>query len=451
VSKLFGTDGIRGEAGRPPLDARTTQAIGRALAGVLAESQGHPPRVVIGRDTRESGPGLLADLVCGLRRGGATARSAGVIPTPGVSFLARSGDFDAGIVISASHNPYRDNGLKVFSTRGTKLPDALEEAVERRVAELLPTTTPGRDAGAPEDEPELARRHADWLVERGRAPGVSLDGLRACVDCAHGAASPVAADVLARLGVEVTPIGCSPDGRNINLGCGSLHLGELARAVVAGRAELGIAFDGDADRALFVDAGGQPVDGDQVLLIAADCLRGRGALRGGGVVGTVMSNLGLEKALADRGLALVREKVGDRFVLERMLRDGYNLGGEQSGHVIFLDEAPTGDGILTALQVLAAVRRSGRTLRELASALVRCPQVLHGVRVRTRVPLEEVDGYPALAEHWSRRLGGSGRILVRYSGTERLLRVMVEGTDGPLVEECAAALVAHLERVLGDT
>lgn len=446
MTTLFGTDGIRGLAGEPPLDAATLRALGVALARVLAADLAHPARVVIGRDTRESGPRIAADLAGGLREAGAIVRSAGVIPTPGISFLARSADFDAGIVVSASHNPWPDNGIKVFSSAGTKLADALEARVEAEVREA-PLTSPD-PPGALVDDPSLAPRHADWLVTRGLAAG-GLDGLHVVVDCANGAAAGLAGDVLLRLSARADVRSDRPDGRNINEDCGSLHLEALARDVVATGADLGVAFDGDADRALFVTHRGETIDGDQILLVAAEALRAHGTLRGGAVVGTVMSNLGLERALAAMGLALLRERVGDRHVLGRMIESGCNLGGEQSGHVIFLDEAPTGDGLLTAIQVMSAVRRSGGSLAALAAGMQRSPQILRNVRVKAKVPLDTVDGHALLVRTWENRLGREGRILVRYSGTEPLVRVMAEGTDPALIEECVESIAGNLARSVG--
>jgi phosphoglucosamine mutase len=459
--RLFGTDGIRGAAGDAPLDARTMRALGVALARVLAKDLAHAGRFVVGCDTRESGPSIRAALASGLLAAGARVRSAGVLPTPGVSFLARSDDFDAGIVISASHNPWHDNGVKIFSAQGTKLPDAVELRVEDALAaardEELEDTRDrqvARASGAgacPADEPALAQRYADWLVARAIAShGPSpLAGLFVVADCANGAASGLARDVFARLGARIEVLSDAPDGRNINDGCGSLHLGTLEAEVARRGADLGVAFDGDADRALFVTERGEAVDGDQVLLIATDALRARGRLRGTSIVGTVMSNLGLERALAARGLGLVREKVGDRHVLARLQQDGGNLGGEPSGHVIFLDEAPTGDGLLTALEVAAAMKQAGKPLSELAALMTRAPQVLRNVRVVARAPLEGIDGHAALVSLWEARLGDRGRVLVRYSGTEPLVRVMAEGVDAALVEDCVAQIAGNLARVLG--
>lgn len=446
MGPLFGTDGIRGEAGRPPLDEASVLALGGALTNVLADELGRPPRVVIGRDTRESGETLLSWLAGGIVAAGGEARSAGIVPTPAVSLLARSSDFDAGIMVSASHNPWRDNGVKIFSHQGLKLDDRLERKVEERLRELLA----GADA-LPRplaDEEPLRHRHAEALLAHFRTRD-SLKDLSLVLDCAHGAASHLAGELLTALGARVHVLFADPDGRNINEGCGSVHPEVLAREVVARSADAGIAFDGDADRCILVDAKGRLVDGDHALLICAIDMTRRGTLRGGGVVGTVMSNFGLERALRARGLELVREKVGDRNVLERMQRDGYNLGGEPSGHVIFLDECPTGDGQLTALSVLEVAAASRTPLADLADALPRSPQVLVNVRVNERRPLEEIPGHDARVRAWSEKLGGEGRLLVRWSGTERLVRVMAEGSDEALVSECAEDIAFHLSVALG--
>ncbi len=443
---LFGTDGIRGEAGRPPLDEASVRAIGRALGVVLGAALDRPPRVAMGRDTRESGPDLVRWLADGLARSGATARSAGVVPTPAVAHLARQPEFDAGIMVSASHNPWRDNGIKIFSHGGVKLDDALERATEAALRELAPLP-PSEAASAPDDEPVLRDRHAAWLVDRFRPTG-GLGGLSVVVDSAHGAAAGLAADVLGSLGARVTAMGDAPDGRNINEGCGSVHPEKMAALVAEVGADAGVALDGDADRCILSDATGRIADGDNVLLACADALAASGRLAGGGVVGTVMSNLGLERALKARGLTLVRERVGDRSVLERMRRDGFNLGGEPSGHLIFLDDAPAGDGLLTALHVLTLVAR-GRSLAELADLLPRTPQVLRNVRVARRLPLDQVDGHAALINSWMGRLGDEGRVLVRWSGTEPLVRVMVEGTDPAVIAACAGEIAEHLLERLG--
>jgi len=447
VNRLFGTDGIRGRAGDPPLDAATLRRLGGAVASVMQRELGRPARVVLGRDTRESGPELLRAVAAGLASAGASVRSAGVVPTPAVAHLARTGAFDVGIVVSASHNPWHDNGVKIFGTDGMKLADDLEAAVERELAGV-----PGGEIGAasaPADEPALGAAHASWLEERGRAMG-GLQGLRLIADCAHGAASAFAAPLFRALGADVVVMQASPDGRNINEGCGAVHPQALCDAVAQAGADLGVAFDGDADRAVFCDGSGRVVDGDNVLLMAADALRARGGLKGGGVVGTIMSNHGLDEALRTRGLTLIRERVGDRNVLMRMLTSGCNLGGEPSGHVIFLDDAPAGDGLLTALHVMAIVRSSGRKLDELAAALRRTPQVLRNVRVQVRRPLEEVDGHAARVTRWTDELAGTGRVVVRWSGTEPVVRVMAEGHDQRLVDACVNDIATHLVAVLGE-
>ena len=447
MTRLFGTDGIRGRAGEPPLDEATVRRLGRALGRVLARDLHHEARVVVGRDTRESGPALLRALASGLAASGAVVRSAGVVPTPAVSLLARGDEFDAGVMISASHNPWQDNGLKVFSHSGTKLRDELEREVERALDEL--PDEPAEAGDGPPDEPALAGRHASWLEGLAAEAGLRLDGCELVVDCANGSASPFAAALLEGLGARVRALADRPDGRNINRDCGSLHLEALAAQVRERGAELGIAFDGDADRALFVDGEGRTVDGDQVLALTAARLQRLGRLEGGRVVGTIMSNFGLERALHGLGLALERAAVGDRFVLERMLESGASLGGEPSGHVIFLEDAPTGDGLLTALHVLAAVTESGRSLAELASGFPRTPQLLVNVAVSRRVPLEDLDGWPDLDERWRRLFGEDGRFVVRYSGTEPLVRVMAEGTNPELVQDCVDELAGHLQRALG--
>ena len=446
---LFGTDGIRGEAGVAPLDERTVRATAEALARVLEAELGRAARVVIGRDTRESGVSLSEWVASGLASQGASVRSAGVVPTPAVSLLVRGDDFDAGVMVSASHNPWRDNGLKVFSHRGTKLDDGLERRIEREVAlRLSREGTPARGELATKDEPALRARHADHLVEA-FSRGSGLRGLSIVVDCAHGSLSGIAPAVFERLGASVVAMADAPDGRNINHACGAVHPERLAREVVARGASAGVAFDGDADRCILVDSLGRIVDGDAVLLAAADDMRAGGMLRGGGVVGTVMSNFGLERALRERGGTLVRERVGDRNVLERMLRDGYNLGGEPSGHVIFLDRAPTGDGLQTALVTLSSLNAAGRSLADARDALPRTPQVLLNVRVRHRRELEDVEGHAERVRRWQDRLGSDGRVVVRWSGTEPLVRVMAEGADEALIGECARDIAAHIESRLG--
>jgi phosphoglucosamine mutase len=443
--KLFGTDGIRGEAGIAPLDRATVARVGAALVKALPGSGGQPLRVLIGRDTRESGEWIEAELARGLMGEGAQAVSVGVIPTPGVAFLARTDGFDAGIVISASHNPYQDNGIKIFSGRGEKLDASFESAIERLVADAGWQVNGPATAAA--TDPELGRHYVAHLLEILPTAG-PLAGSRVIVDCANGATTNVAPPLFDRLGFDATLIGNQPDGRNINRGCGSTHLDLLQREVVDRGARLGVAFDGDGDRALFVDRHGKIVDGDAVLLIAADYLQKRNTLPGSAVVATVMSNIGLEIALRERGIELVRAPVGDKYVMEEMQKRGLAVGGEQSGHVIFARHLFTGDGIGTALQMLRIMADTGRELDDLASALVTYPQVLVNVRVRERVDYLKVQPIAEAIARVEERLHGQGRLLIRYSGTEPLLRIMLEGKDDGQIrgwaDEIAGVVKQHL-------
>lgn len=459
MKRLFGTDGIRGVAGEFPLDETTVERIGGALALTLG-SGGRPPRVMIGRDTRESGATIEAALLRGLVARGAAADRAGVLSTPAIACLTRLLGYDAGIVISASHNEYRDNGIKVFSDRGEKLPDRIEMEIEARVLDMAEPgagspggVRPAASALAPgviHDAADLRERYFGWL---GAAvgPGAPLAGLRIVLDCANGAASDLGPEIFRRLGAEVIPLHTSPDGRNINEGCGALHPRDLAAEAVRRKASLGLAFDGDADRCLAVDASGRLLDGDYILFLAARDLKHRGLLRGNLVVGTVMSNLWLEKALHAEGIRLLRAAVGDKYVLEEMQRGGVTLGGEQSGHIIFLDKATTGDGLMTGLLLAELVRRTGLDLAAWARGITPCPQILVNVPVRDRPPLEAhpIIG-PAIRDEES-RLAGRGRLLVRYSGTEPKARIMVEGETRAEVEACAARLRQLIEQELGVT
>jgi phosphoglucosamine mutase len=438
--QLFGTDGIRGVAGEFPLDPATTFSVGAALGRLLA-SQGANPEVVLGIDTRESGPWLASYVAGGLAQSGARARFAGVITTPGIAYLTRTNHFVAGVMISASHNPFQDNGIKIFDHSGYKLPDAAEEALEqqilseagRRVEPVAQTLT------------EEARLDEEYLAYLTSTFPHRLEGWRIALDCANGAAYRLAPALIQRTGAAVVDtIGCSPDGRNINLNCGALHLDALRQAVLASGADVGAAFDGDADRAILVSSSGRIVDGDGILLIAARYLARRGRLPGPGgkpaVVATVMSNLGLERALEREGIAMLRAPVGDRYVLEEMLRHGIALGGEQSGHVIFHEYATTGDGLLTVLRILQALMEDGLSLDEAVEGLVRFPQRLENIRVRTRAPFEELPEVQTALREAHQELHGKGRILLRYSGTELLARVMVEAEEQELVDR-------HTERV----
>jgi phosphoglucosamine mutase len=442
--QLFGTDGIRGVAGEYPLDPATVHAFGMAL-GSDARRQDSNPEVLIGTDTRESGRWIAEQVAGGLRRRDVRARFAGVITTPGVACLTRADAFVAGVMISASHNPYQDNGIKVFGHSGFKLPDEEEHAIEQEIFRLAEN---GVDP-VPQPlaiDPGLDRRYLDYLA--GTVAG-SFAGLRAVIDCGNGAASELAPALLRSLGAEVEAICCEPNGRNINLDCGALHIGALRAAVLDRQADLGMAFDGDADRAILVAGSGKIVDGDAVLFLCARALKAAGRLAKNLVVATVMSNLGLEKGLQREGIGLLRTPVGDKYVLEEMVRAGAVLGGEQSGHVIYREFATTGDGLLTALRVLELVRQSGAGLDELTADLEIYPQRLVNVRVREKKALADL---PPVAEEIRRAeetLAGCGRVLVRFSGTEALARVMVEGPDLRQVDDLTARIAGAIQREIG--
>lgn len=438
--RLFGTDGIRGRAGEAPLDRETVRRVGAALARTRSGA-----RVLIGRDTRESGSWIEEELARGLASGGASVVSAGVLPTPAIAYLTKTGPFDNGIVISASHNPFEDNGIKVFSHVGEKFTEASERQVEALVAGHavdVPATAP-----APIERLEVVGDYLDHL--RLILPDAgTLRGSRVVIDCAYGATCGIAPAFFRSLGLDVEAIGTTPDGRNINLACGSTHLDAVRARVQATDARLGIAFDGDGDRALFVDADGRTVDGDAVMLLCALQRKADGQLPSETVVATVMSNIGLELALQQHGIALRRTSVGDKHVMEAMLTHGFALGGEQSGHVIFADHLFTGDGMATALHVLRVMAATGRELSELAGQLVSYPQVLVNVRVRERIDLATIPAVADVMRKVEARLHGQGRLLVRYSGTEPLLRVMIEGRDPHEIrawaDEIAASVRAHL-------
>lgn len=446
AKQLFGTDGIRGVAGEYPLDPLTVYAFGVALADDALRRHGERPRILIGADTRESGSWIAAMVAGGLASRGVAADYVGVITTPGVAYLTRSGPYAAGVMISASHNPFQDNGIKVFSHSGFKLPDVEEHEIEEEILRL-------RDAGlqpAPCEltaDDSLAGSYLDFLAATvsGR-----LDGLRVVLDCGNGAAYRLAPQLFRRLGAEALPLNTAPDGRNINLNCGALHVEGLREAVIANHADFGVAFDGDADRAIFVAASGKIVDGDAVLLMAGRALHNAGKLRGETVVATVMSNLGLERALAASGIRMTRTPVGDKYVLEQMVELDAALGGEQSGHVIFREFATTGDGLLTALQVFDLARRAGKGLDELTADLQVYPQKLVNIRVKERKGLLE---RPAVANEIRRveeQFAGTGRVLVRFSGTEPLARVMVEGQDPAQVENFSASIANAIRREMGE-
>lgn len=438
---LFGTDGVRGVAGVPPMTPETAFGLGRAVA-TMFPGKGRT-RILIGKDTRLSGYMFETALSAGICSMGADVVQVGPLPTPGIAYMTVGMRADAGAVISASHNPFEDNGIKFFGGDGFKLPDEVEARIERLIEDpsRLPARATGRDIGRASRVDDAVGRYCVFLKSL-FPKELSLDGLRIALDCANGAAYKVAPLVFAELGAEVVVIGDDPDGTNINENCGALYPEVVARKVREARCDLGLALDGDADRAILVDEAGEIVDGDAVLTLCAADMAERGVLKGGGVVGTVMSNFGLEQGLKRMGLHLLRTDVGDRYVVEAMLRDGYNLGGEQSGHLLFLDSATTGDGILSCLKVLEVMMRSGRRLSALAVAFERFPQVLLSGKVREKPPIEALERTSAAIRAAEEALGGVGRVNVRYSGTSALVRVMVEGEDEGYVRELAEGILA---------
>jgi phosphoglucosamine mutase len=438
--RLFGTDGVRGKAGAPPLDIRTIRRIGAALVKALGAAD-RPPALLVGRDTRESGASIERELAHGARSAGAAVTSAGVISTPAVAFLTRHEGFDAGVMISASHNPYEDNGIKVFSGGGHKFTEDVERDVEAIVADTSWEVPDGEAAGVPvKDLTAPYLEHARTALP----DAARLGRLRIAADCANGSTAGIAPRLFRDLGFEVTALGCEPTGRNINLFCGSTHPQELARVVCDRGLDIGVAFDGDGDRAIFIDHLGRIVDGDAVMLMCAAHWKSTGRLRGGAVVATVMSNIGLEIALRQRGIALLRCPVGDKYVMEELIKRDLALGGEQSGHIIFSDYLFTGDGLVTALSVLQTMAATGKPLSELAAELTTYPQVLLNVRVRRRVDLGTVPEVTAAMARVEARLGDRGRLLVRYSGTEPLLRIMLEGQDQDQIREWAEEIAAEV-------
>jgi phosphoglucosamine mutase len=442
--ELFGTDGIRGVAGEYPLDASTVFAFGAALGEDVGAGRSDA-QVLIGADTRESSPWIAETVAGGLASTGVRARFAGVITTPGVAYLTRTGRFAAGVMISASHNPYRDNGLKVFGHSGFKLPDAEEHAIEQEIFRICERKIAPK-TGKLTVEEEFARQYLDFLIS---TVSVRFDGMKLAMDCGNGAASRLAPGLFRGLGAEVTAISTEPDGRNINLNCGALHLDALRQAVVSSHADFGVAFDGDADRSLFVARSGRTIDGDAVMLIAGRAMKAAGKLAGDIVVSTVMSNLGLERALESSGIRMVRTPVGDKYVLEEMVRLGATLGGEQSGHVIFREFSTTGDGMLTALHVLEIARRAGTGLEELVSDFQVYPQKLVNVRVREKKGLLEIPSVKQEIQRAESAFAGYGRVLVRFSGTEPLARVMVEASDQQQVDLFSASIADIIRQEMG--
>jgi phosphoglucosamine mutase len=448
VRRLFGTDGIRGVANEHPMTPELALALGRAVTFVAARGKAHAPRVVIGKDTRLSGYMLETAIASGICAMGGRVILCGPVPTPAVAYLTVSMRADAGIVISASHNPYQDNGIKIFGSDGFKLPDAIEAEIECLMADeaLLGARHTGPAIGRAEKLEDSRARYVVFLKQT-FPRDLSLDGVRIVVDAAHGAAYKVAPMVLQELGAQVTAIGVKPNGININKDSGALHPENVRAEVVKRGAAIGVALDGDADRVIVVDERGQIVDGDALMAMCASRMIRDGELKKKTVVATVMSNLGLERALSKQGAKLVRTQVGDRYVVEAMRAGGYNLGGEQSGHIVFLDHASTGDGIIGALQVLALMMRTGKPLSELAAnAMDRLPQVLENVTLATRIPLEQMRQLAEAQKKIEKALGREGRVLVRWSGTEPKLRVMLEGPREDRIREWALELIEAAKR-----
>jgi phosphoglucosamine mutase len=442
IRKLFGTDGIRGIAGQSPLDPKTIFAIGAALAHFLCEQSANP-HVLLGADTRESSPAITATITHGLESAGARVHNAGVITTPGVAHLTRKHKFAAGIVISASHNPWQDNGIKVFGSDGYKLPDAVELAIEQEIFrqvenKRVPST--GNSSTQPSIDTKLIAEYEQYLLES-VAP-LDLTGLRLVLDCANGASSAIAPDIFTRLGATIIVTHADPNGRNINDNCGALHPKIVAAETKAQNADIGVTFDGDADRALFADKNGNVVNGDAVLLLAARDLQSRGELNENTVIATTMSNMGLEAALRRDNIHMLRAPVGDKYVLEWMREHQASLGGEQSGHILFPGLSTTGDGLLTALVVLDIVRRARKPLHELLADLKVFPQVIINIKVREKRPLEEFVTVTDTIREAEAELKENGRVVVRYSGTEALARVMIEA-------ESETVMRHHAERIAG--
>ncbi len=449
--RLFGTDGVRGVANVDPMTSEMMVKLGRAAAHVLKERRRGRHRIVIGKDTRLSGYMLENALASGICSMGVDILLVGPLPTPGIAFITASMRADAGVVISASHNPYQDNGIKFFDRDGFKLPDEVEDEIESHIfngaiEHFRPTAD---EVGKAFRVDDAVGRYVVFLKSTFPAH-LSLEGVRIVVDCANGAAYRVAPSVFEELGADVLAVGVEPDGMNINAGCGSLHPEGVAEKVRQTGAHMGIALDGDADRVIVVDERGNQVDGDHIMAICARDLVARGRLAGGAVVATVMSNLGLERSLAEVGLGLVRTRVGDRYVVDRMRQEGYNFGGEQSGHLIFLDHATTGDGVLAALQLLAVMVEQGKPLSELARVMEAVPQVLRNVRVREKVPVARLPSVARAIREAEEALGADGRVLVRYSGTEPKLRVMVEGDDEDRIRAMAERICSAVSEEIGE-
>ncbi len=448
MKKLFGTDGIRGAAGEFPLDEKTIETIGNSLARQLAEKLGRSPRIITGRDTRESGEWIERAFCTGAGAAEADCESAAVITTPGVAFLTKRFRFDAGVVISASHNPYQDNGIKIFLPNGKKIDETVEREIEKDIYGVdVENQVTGELGELDVRAKDYQESYLDYLADEFKT--LDLSGYKIIIDCANGAACELAPKLFRRFGAEIIAVNDTPDGRNINENCGSLHLENLQEKVLEEKADLGVAFDGDADRSLFVDEQGNLVDGDAVLWIMANHLQAKGKLKNQTVVATVMSNIGLEIALDSKNIKLMRTSVGDKYVLAELLKTDSALGGEQSGHIIFPFHGLVGDGMLTALFLLEAVRENNKTLSQMTEGFTRFPQILINVKVREKLPFEDVPEIADMARAIENQLGGKGRLLLRYSGTENLARVMIEGERQAEIENQANQLAEVIKKSLG--
>lgn len=451
MRRLFGTDGVRGTANVEPVTAETAMKLGRAAAYIFKKRAGRH-RIVIGKDTRLSGYMLECALTSGICSMGVDVLLVGPLPTPAIAFITKSLRADAGVTLSASHNPFQDNGIKFFSGDGLKLPDETEEQIEDlifsgKIDTIRPTA---REVGKAYRIDDAAGRYIEF-VKNTIPKGMDLQGLRVVVDCANGAAYKVAPAVLRELGAEVIALSDRPNGVNINRNCGSTHPELIQRAVVEHQAHIGIAHDGDADRAVFASECGILINGDQIMAACAINLQQEGRLKGNTMVTTVMSNLGLERAMVNAGIQFIRTPVGDRYVLERMIKEGCNFGGEQSGHIIFLDYNTTGDGLITALQVLSLMKKKGQGLAQLTSCMTLLPQVLVNVKVRERRDLATIPGYTKRLSEIEKRLKDCGRVLIRYSGTERTVRIMIEGEDEQEIARMAQELAEPIRKTIGAT
>jgi phosphoglucosamine mutase len=448
MKKLFGTDGMRGEAGEFPLDEQTIFTVGKSLARQLREKLGRDARFVTGRDTRESGEWIEKAFHAGASSENAHCESAEVITTPGVAFLTREFDFDAGIVVSASHNPFQDNGIKIFSPSGKKIDGETEREIEKDIFEIQNSKFKIQNSKIDiSNSNKFQESYLNYLANE--FENLSLENFKIVMDCANGAATRLAPKLFEKFGAEIVVFHCAPDGRNINENCGSLFVENLQKQVVAEKADFGVAFDGDADRALFSDEKGNLVDGDAVLWIMAQHLEQHGKLNNHKVVATVMSNIGLEVALKSKNIELLRASVGDKYVLEELLKTDSSIGGEQSGHIIFPERSLVGDGMLTTLFVLEALQANKKTLSEMTEGFSRFPQILVNVKVREKAPFEDVAEIAEASKQIENELGGKGRLLLRYSGTENLARVMIEGENQSEIDAQANRLAEIIKKSLG--